>query len=153
MSLKAKSLMKAMGTESTTYSTSAPSSIGDGRLKRKFKAAVNQRNIKKVMEKKAEANKEMSSENGATTDSKPKANSSSTSGEVGEKYTKPVKYKIGLMKDNFKAKMEDMQGKALDRRANRAKKQSGSDDINLCGSKGCKMGKPQPGLSSNWKGQ
>lgn len=61
-------------------------------------------------------------------------------------YAKPVRAAIGKMKDKVKAKGEDIATGYRKRRSLHGKKSSGSDDMEVCGPGGCKMGKSAPGL-------
>lgn len=159
--MKAKSLIKAMGTESAaSVSASGP---GNGKLKRKMQAASRQRKIKKVMQAKAKANEEMSysedEDEDVATNEAPKTPSkmvekTNQKSKASEgKYANPFRYKLGQVKKNIEAKAEDMQAKFEKAIAKRKKKQSGSDDMDMCGPDGCKMGKPAPGTGVSWKGR
>jgi hypothetical protein len=133
----AKRLVSTMNASSSDMAQSGP---GFKKLKMKVKSMKIQRGMKQAM-KNQEENKLAKA---------PKYTSPNT--EASE-YVKPVKRAIGKVKAKVTAKADDVATDFRKWKSERKKKSSGSDDMGLCGPGGCHMGKPQPGLGSNWKGQ
>lgn len=137
----AKRLVSTMNASSSDMS---PSDGGLYKMKQKIKSNQNQRKIKRVMKDKEKAN---------TSSNRPSSGSSSAE-EEAKAYAQPIKYKVQQFKKNFKQKMEDVVIEAKRKKMERKNKREGAGgEGSFCGPGGCKMGKPQPGLSSNWKGQ
>lgn len=137
----AKRLVSTMNAESS--SALAPAGPGFKKLKMKLKSMKRQRGMKKAMEEQ-EKRKE----------SKPsKSSEYNNPNPEDSKYTKPVKRAIGKMKAKIIAKGDDVSTDFRKWKAERKKKSSGSDDMQICGPGGCKMGKPAPGTGVTWRGK
>lgn len=133
----AKRLVSTMNASSSDMAQSGP---GFKKLKMKVKSMKVQRGMKQAM-KNQEENKLA------------KAPKYSDPNPETSEYTKPVKRAIGKVKAKIIAKADDVATDFRKWKSERKKKSSGSDDMQICGPNGCHMGKPQPGLGSNWKGQ